>query len=167
MIRHLIPALLVTVLFSAVTNAADGLQPLKYNNPGLVVDLGVGLWAWPLPMDYDGDGDYDLIVSCPDKPSNGTYFFENPDGNVASPVFKPGVKIGRGHTNIRVSWVDDKPRILIPGVEFLNFSETQFEQTRKLPISEETSESAETASQSVAPRGLRRKRQARHCGWNW
>ena len=45
------------------------------------------------------------------------------------------MKIGRGHTNIRVSWVDDKPRILIPGVEFLNFSETQFEQTRKLPIS--------------------------------
>ena len=33
------------------------LQPLRYNNPGLEVDLGVGLWAWPLPMDYDDDGD--------------------------------------------------------------------------------------------------------------
>ena len=41
--------------------AADDwkLQPLEYNNPGLVVDLGVGLWAWPLPMDYDGDGDHE------------------------------------------------------------------------------------------------------------
>ena len=38
------------------------LQPLKYNHPGLIVDLGVGLWAWPMPMDYDGDGDTDLDV---------------------------------------------------------------------------------------------------------
>ena len=42
------------------------------------VDLGVGLWAWPLPMDFDRDGDLDLVVSCPDKPSNGLWFFENP-----------------------------------------------------------------------------------------
>jgi predicted neuraminidase len=35
-----------------------GLERLKYNNPGLVVDLGVGLWAWPLPMDVDGDGKF-------------------------------------------------------------------------------------------------------------
>ena len=26
------------------------LQPLRYNNPGLEVDLGVGLWPWPLPL---------------------------------------------------------------------------------------------------------------------
>lgn len=50
------------------------LAPLTYNNPGLKVDLGVGLWAWPLPMDYDGDGDMDLLVACPDKPSNGVFF---------------------------------------------------------------------------------------------
>lgn len=134
MTRHFTLALLVMILPATVLNAADVLQPLKYNNPGLVVDLGVGLWAWPLPMDYDGDGDLDLVVSCPDKPSNGTYFFENPDGNVASPVFKPGVKIGSGHHNIRVSWVNNKPRVLIPGLEFLNFAETQFEKPSKLPV---------------------------------
>ena len=49
-------------------SAASTVERIKYNNPGLVVDLGVGLWAWPLPMDYDGDGDNDLLVSCPDKP---------------------------------------------------------------------------------------------------
>ncbi len=54
------------------------LERIQFNNPGLVVDLGVGLWAWPLPMDYDQDGDLDLVVSCPDKPYNGSYFFENP-----------------------------------------------------------------------------------------
>ena len=53
------------------------LMPLQYNNPGLTVDLGVGLWAWPMPMDYDGDGDMDLLVSCPDKPSNGVYSTQN------------------------------------------------------------------------------------------
>ena len=49
-----------------------GLERIRYNNPGLVVDLGVILWAWPLPMDYDGD--LDLLVSCPDKPFGGTFF---------------------------------------------------------------------------------------------
>ena len=48
---------------------------LDYNNPDLSVDLGVGLWAWPLPMDFDDDGDMDLVVSCPDTPFNGIYFF--------------------------------------------------------------------------------------------
>ena len=50
---------------------------LKYNNKGLVVDLGVGLWANPFPMDWDNDGDTDLLVSTTDKPSNGLYLFEN------------------------------------------------------------------------------------------
>ena len=46
----------------------------------LVVDLGVGLWAWPMPIDWDEDGDFDLVVSCPDVPFRGTYWFENPGG---------------------------------------------------------------------------------------
>ena len=44
---------------------AEPLEQVKYNHPGLVGDLGVGLWAWPLPMDYDSDGDLDLVVVCP------------------------------------------------------------------------------------------------------
>ena len=50
---------------------------LRYNNPGLTVDLGVGLWGIPLPVDYDGDGLKDLLVSCPDRPYKGLYFFKN------------------------------------------------------------------------------------------
>jgi hypothetical protein len=76
--------ILAACLLSAcdATHAADApaFEPLPYNNPGLVVDLGVGLWAWPLPMDFDGDGDLDLVVNCPDQPSNGVYFFENVTG---------------------------------------------------------------------------------------
>ncbi len=40
----------ICVLFAASASGA-GLERMAYNNPGLEVDLGVGLWAWPLPMD--------------------------------------------------------------------------------------------------------------------
>ena len=33
-----------------VLESADP-QRIKYNNPGLMVDLGVGLWAWPMLVD--------------------------------------------------------------------------------------------------------------------
>ena len=97
------------------------LVAVRYNNPGQVVDLGVGLWAWPLPMDFDCDGDMDLVVSCPDIPYNGTYFFENPEGNVAMPVFLPPVRIGEGKNNLVVSHVDGNPRVIHIYQEFLNF----------------------------------------------
>lgn len=110
------------------------LLPLKYNNPGLVVDLGVGLWAWPMPMDYDGDGDMDLLVACPDKPSNGVYFFENPtqDPKVKMPVFKPGVRLGKAGQNMQVSYVNGEPRILQETTEFPKFLTGDFETKTKI-----------------------------------
>lgn len=114
--------------------AAGELERLPYNHPGLAVDLGVGLWAWPLPMDYDGDGDLDLVVSCPDKPYNGTYFFENPGTGGKMPVFKPGVRISKGPGNARVSHVNGEPRVLTPGMEYPDFKKTGFEHGVKLPI---------------------------------
>ncbi|MEZ0266411.1 MAG: FG-GAP repeat domain-containing protein, partial [Phycisphaerae bacterium] len=123
-----IPLLLPALLsLSCVSPDASGqLRRMPYNNPGLNVDLGVGLWAWPLPMDYDNDGDLDLVVSCPDKPYNGTYLFENPGkGNKEKlPVFKPAVRVGKGYTNIQVSFVDGKPRVLVPGSEITDFRST-------------------------------------------
>ncbi len=106
---------------------------LEYNHPGLVVDLGVGLWAWPLPMDYDGDGDLDLVVSCPDVPYNGTYFFENPGGS-KMPVFKPAVRIDRGLSNVRISYVAGRPRVLGPGVEYTDFLAARFGKRTDLPV---------------------------------
>jgi len=96
------------------------LEPLAYNNPGLVVDLGVGLWAFPMPIDVDQDGDLDLLVSCPDKPSPGTYFFENPsqDPNEKFPVFKPAVRIGDGHHYMLLSTVAGEAVLLRPGLEY-------------------------------------------------
>jgi len=87
------------------SNLHADLEPLKYNNPGLKVDLGVGLWAWPMPMDYDGDGDMDLLVACPDKPTNGVYYFENPsqDPKVLMPTFKPGPESSHAYIQTRCS----------------------------------------------------------------
>lgn len=113
------------------------LQPLEYNNPGLVVDLGVGLWAWPMPMDYDGDGDLDLLVGCPDKPSRGVYYFENPtqDPSDKLPVFKPAVRIGQADNYMLMSMVAGQPRILAAGKEFSRDPESgrfDFENSSKL-----------------------------------
>ena len=117
--RFSLPIALLLSVASAQSPAAD-LERLRYRNPGLVVDLGVGLWAWPLPMDYDGDGDMDLVVSCPDGPYNGTYLFENPGGSTM-PTFRRGKKICAGLRNLRVSSVGDSYRVLGPGHEYVDF----------------------------------------------
>lgn len=131
----------VVCLISTVSGAdlwGQTFERIAYNNPGLVVDLGVGLWAWPLPMDYDGDGDMDLVVSCPDKPYNGTYFFENPGSQSNSakmPVFKPAVRLGPAIRNVQLSYVDGQPRVLSPNYEYKDFRKSGQEQRIKLPVS--------------------------------
>ncbi len=106
-------------------------ERLPYNNPDLVVDLGVGLWASPLPIDYDGDGDMGLLVSCSDVPFNGIFFFENVSGETF-PVFEPPVKIGDPIKHIQVSYVDGEPRFLRPGEELLNFTSTHADSIKPL-----------------------------------
>ncbi len=116
---------------------ADGLEPLSYHHPGLVVDLGVGLWAWPIPCDADGDGDFDLIVSCPDKPSNGVWLFENSgveDASIKMPVFSPGRQLSKTVHYVMPSYVDGRLRVLSPGVEYLDFAKSGIEQKKILPI---------------------------------
>ncbi len=113
---------------------AQDFQKLQYNNPGLVVDLGVGLWAWPLPMDWDQDGDLDLIVSCPDKPYSGIYFFENRQPGEKLPVFEPGVRVGDGRKNVQVSHIDSVPRVTESNVEFTDFLGRDFGQAKTRTI---------------------------------
>jgi len=132
----------IPIFFSVVflvgamaAHAADGrLKRIQYNNPGLVVDLGVGLWAWPMPMDFDKDGDNDLVVVCPDKPFNGTYFFENRQGAKKLPVFEPPVRISKGAHNVQVSYVDGEPRVLSPGYEHKEFFKKGIDTRVALPL---------------------------------
>lgn len=136
------PCIVVGLVGSFVVGAiasADesGLRPLTYNHPGLVVDLGVGLWAWPVPCDADGDGDFDLIVSCPDKPSNGVWLFENATGDTRQnkfPMFKPARSLGRTLKYVLPSYVDGGLRVLSAGYEHPNFTTTGVEERLKLPV---------------------------------
>lgn len=130
-------AVSVTCCWAATAGAAEALVPLAYNHPGLVVDLGVGLWAWPLPCDADGDGDFDLIVSCPDKPSNGVWLFENVDGDTArnkAPVFRPARRLSSTVHYVMPSYVDGRLRVLTPGFEYSNFERTGLAQRAALPV---------------------------------
>lgn len=111
--------------------AAEPFTMVEYNNPGLLADVSVGLWAWPMPMDFDEDGDIDLVVSCPDKPYNGTYYFENLTGG-SNPVFAPAKKLTEAIRMVQVSYIDGKPRVLIPGYELTDFRKLLGEQKDSL-----------------------------------
>lgn len=123
--------LCVGLTWNLFLSASWGLERLPYRNPGLTVDLGVGLWAWPLPMDYDGDGHLDLVVSCPDVPFNGTYVFRNPGGS-PFPVFEPPVKIGPGLSSPQLSMVNGQPRVLTPAVEWTGFLKGEFRENQAI-----------------------------------
>ncbi|MEL6106235.1 MAG: exo-alpha-sialidase [Planctomycetota bacterium] len=127
---------LLVASFLRAEEADWKLRPLRYNHPGLEVDLGVGLWAWPMPMDYDNDGDLDLLVACPDKPSNGVYLFENPsqDASIKTPVFKPAVRLGKATQNMQVSYVDGVPRVLRPGFEYRRAASGVFDFNKPVKI---------------------------------
>lgn len=136
------PSLFLFLLLAAVTAGAQPsatLRRLSYNHPGLVVDLGVGLWAWPVPCDADGDGDYDLIVSCPDRPYNGVWLFENREGDTARrpfPVFEPARRLSEAVHYVMPSYVEGALRVLTPGWEYPGFPRTGLERRVKLPAPE-------------------------------
>ena len=130
-------ALAIWACVGSCAFAADGLERLRYNHPGLKVDLGVGLWAWPIPCDADGDGDYDLIVSCPDKPSNGVWLFENAEGDTAKnplPTFKPSVKLSSTVHYVMPSYVSGQMRVLSPGAEYADFTRSGLSNKVTLPV---------------------------------
>ncbi len=144
-IRYVLPSfvlLLASVPFPTPAAAQEEkpaveVVSLRYNNPGLVVDLGVGLWAWPQPMDYDGDGDPDLVVCCPDVPFGGTWLFENTgrsDPATGMPVLEPPVRIGSARRNLMPSYEGQQVHLLIPGVVFRNFPRQGFSRGQKLPL---------------------------------
>lgn len=131
--RFVCCGLWLCLFLSGTGFSQESLERLQYNNPGLEVDLGVGLWSWPMVLDWDRDGDWDLLVACPDKPSNGVYLFENPAGKgVGQPVFKPGKRLGPAAKNMRLSWDGSTPRLLSENVEYPNFLQGDLETNRQI-----------------------------------
>ncbi|MFV0267093.1 MAG: hypothetical protein ACK5HT_08155 [Draconibacterium sp.] len=122
-------------LFSPFMSVSQHLERLSYNNPELLVDLGVGLWAWPLPMDYNDDGLIDLLVVCTDTPYNGVYYFENTGDFDADklPIFKPSKRIGDAEQNVRISYHNDEPLITTPGKLHADFKDNCFNAPKSIP----------------------------------
>lgn len=94
---------------------------LKYNNPDLTVDLGVGLWGTPIPMDFDNDGLMDILMSCRDVPYRGVYFFRN-IGTKEKPFFTKAQKLSsKAYFSTQTSYADGKTFVISAGKEFKNF----------------------------------------------
>ncbi len=123
------------ILLHVSTLADEGsrLAQLAYQNPELVVDLGVGLWPQPLPIDADQDGDCDLVVVTNDVPSNGAYYFENIGVDAKHPLFRPGRKIGPGMANVTLSYTNGIPHVLSPGSRYPRFGAGGFGEPEPIP----------------------------------
>lgn len=130
MLMIILLALAAQVLFAQKNLPAA--QPLAYGQDGLVVELGVGLWGIPLPVDYDGDGVNDLLVSCPDTPYKGIYYFRN-IGTNAKPLFDKAVKVSeKAPNNIRISYFGGKPHVLAKDTEYEDFFGSFLEKPRPI-----------------------------------
>ncbi len=130
-----IARILCTTVVSTVcllSSAQPVAEILRYDSD-VEDNLAVGLWNCPLPMDYDGDGVRDLVVSCPDKPYRGLYFFRN-IGSDAEPFFDTAVIISsEGKNYIRMSESDGTVRVLSPGIEYRGFREKLFSDPVQIP----------------------------------
>lgn len=116
---------------------ARALERVKFNHPGLTVDLGVGLWAWPVPADVRGNGHFDLFVACPDKPFNGVWLFETPTGDTAKnpfPIFKTPRRLSAAVHYVTPSYVDGRVRVLSPATEYPDFLTTGLAKSLKLGL---------------------------------
>jgi hypothetical protein len=105
---------------------------IKYNNPDLPVDLGTGLWGAPIPVDYDGDGLTDILMSCPDTPFKGVYYFKN-TGTKSDPLFDAPVKLsGKAFLNLQASYAEGKLHVFTPGCVYDDFAGSLFSKPRKI-----------------------------------
>lgn len=127
---------ILSLTFSLLACAMQAQTPdearLKYNNPDLIVDLGVGLWGTPIPVDYDNDGLTDLLMTCYDTPFKGLYFFRN-IGSKNKPLFNAPKKISsKSYANTQASYVDGKLYVISQGTEFVDFTTSLFDKHVKI-----------------------------------
>lgn len=119
---------IINSAYSSIEPPTDGnvmpraLTRMRHNNPGLIVDMGVGLWANPLPMDMDGDGELDMIVASMGVPERGIYRFARSEQS-GGEVFMSGERFTAATHNLRASkTIDGKWVVLSPGRVYTGFA---------------------------------------------
>lgn len=85
-------------------------ERITYGRPNVRGKLSVGLYAYPAAIDLEGDGNLDLIVSCPDHPYNGIYYFRNLQTN-ADPLFDKAIWLGPSKPDMVAADVNGDGRI--------------------------------------------------------
>lgn len=107
---------------------------MKQNNPNLIVDLGTGLWGSPIPVDFNNDGLMDIIMSCPDTPYKGVYFYKN-IGSSSQPNFDISKKVSDdAYKNTQASIVDGVLHVISQGTEYVNFTKDLFATPYKIQV---------------------------------
>lgn len=128
---------LVTItgfLLSSLAQTSINDARLKYNHPGLVTDLGTGLWGAPIPVDYDNDGLMDILMSCPDTPFKGLYFFKN-IGDRNTPFFDKPVQLSdKAYKNIQASYYAGKLHVITQGREFVDFKQNLYAKPQNIKV---------------------------------
>lgn len=107
---------------------------VKHNQADLIVDLGTGLWGTPIPVDYNSDGLIDIIMSCPDTPYKGVYFYKN-IGTLSEPLFDVSKKVSDvAPKNMQASYVDGGLHVISQGTEYLDFATDLFSNPNKIQV---------------------------------
>lgn len=127
--------LFLFLLFNTIVDAQNKQEiRVKYNQKDLVVDLGVGLWGSPIPVDYDGDGLMDIIMSCPDTPYKGVYFYKN-IGTSSQPLFDVSKQIEeKAYKNTQASYINSNLKVISEGTEYANFTKDLFLTPHKIQV---------------------------------
>ena len=116
-------AVLAAVLLPLSAISAPKLPAAYRLSHGIEAEVGVavGLWGNPIPVDFDDDGLNDLLLACPDTPYKGIYFFKN-IGTNAKPFFDKPVKVSdKAKNNMRLSYFEGRPRMIMQGYELKDF----------------------------------------------
>lgn len=113
------------------------LTRVSYNNPDLLVDLGVGLWAVPFPVDFTGNGQNDLLVGSGGRPYNGIFHFEGVSNKKGPTVFKPAKRLSASTAryNMQISHLDAEEWVITePGTAYPDYKKTFLENGVDIPF---------------------------------
>ena len=135
---RLVIFLSLTITLVAVTSCASAqdqsvhLTQLKHNNPGLIVDLGVGLWGQPLPLDYDGDGQVDLLMGWDRRPPGINLYKRIGDGP-GDIVFDAGKRVSDYRRGMQTAYSNGRWWVTYSGTLYPDFIASGIENPMKFP----------------------------------